>query len=84
MTNKGFQPVIASQIDFDFRQNLRDTIILLGGKEAIADMLIKSQDGFLNEGDVAALRNYNMILYAESNTRLSALKRLKVKLSSNP
>jgi hypothetical protein len=82
MTNKGFQHGIASQVDFDFRQNLRDTIILLGGKEAIADMLIKSQDGFIDASDVAALRNYNSVLLTESKTRLSALKRLKIGIPS--
>ncbi|HEY3854650.1 MAG TPA: hypothetical protein VGO67_09680 [Verrucomicrobiae bacterium] len=83
MTHKGFHAGMASQTDFDFRQHLRDTIILLGGKEAIADMLIKSQDGFIDECDVAALRNYNSILLTESKTRLSALKRLKVRLPSS-
>ena len=82
MTNKGFHAGMASQIDFDFRQNLRDTIILLGGKEAIADMLIKSQDGFIDEHDVSALRNYNLILLTESKRRLSALKRLKIGVPS--
>jgi hypothetical protein len=82
--NKGSENGLATQIDFDFRQNLRDTIILLGGKEAIADMLVKSQDGFIDEGDVAALRNYNVTLFTESKSRFSALKRLRLRISSLP
>jgi hypothetical protein len=38
--------------DFDFRHHLRDTILLLGGKKDIADLLLKSEDGFVSEADV--------------------------------
>ncbi|MGP8198990.1 MAG: hypothetical protein ACLQU4_05745 [Limisphaerales bacterium] len=46
--------------DFELRFHLRDTIILLGGKADIADLLVKSQDGFIREADIDVLRNYNI------------------------
>lgn len=66
--------------DFDFRHHLRDTILLLGGKKEIADLLMKSQDGLLSESDIDELRNYNCTLINGVKARLSELNRLKVRV----
>lgn len=67
--------------DFDFRHHLRDTIILLGGKVEIAELLVKSQDGFVSEADIEQLRSYNISLFAEVKKRLGNLNRLKLAVS---
>ncbi|MGB8369467.1 MAG: hypothetical protein WCF71_09280 [Verrucomicrobiia bacterium] len=67
--------------DFDFRHHLRDTILLLGGELEIADLLVKSQDGFINEADIEKLRNYNIGLFAKAKSRLRNLNRLKITVS---
>lgn len=72
----------SDSFDFDFRHHLRDTILLLGGKQEIADLLIKSQDGFIGEADIEKLSNYNISLFTEVKSRLRNLNRLKIKVSS--
>ncbi len=64
--------------DFDFRHHLYDTIVLLGGRKDVADMLVKSQDGQINEADVEALRNYNISLFAATKGRLGSLNKLRI------
>jgi hypothetical protein len=64
--------------DFDFRHNLRDTILLLGGEPEIADLLTKSQDGFISKADIAKLRKYNVSLFSNVKSRLRELNRLKL------
>lgn len=64
--------------DFDFRHHLRDTILLLGGNQEIADLLVKSQDGQINEADVDALRNYNIGLFTATKQRLNNLNKLRL------
>jgi hypothetical protein len=67
-----------SESDFDFRHHLRDTILLLGGKQEIADLLVKSQDGQIKEADVDALRNYNIGLFTATKQRLNGLNKLRI------
>jgi hypothetical protein len=64
--------------DFDFRHHLRDTIILLGGKQEIADLLVKSQDGQIKEADIDSLRNYNIGLFTATKQSLNSLNKLKL------
>lgn len=64
--------------DFDLRDNLRETIILLGGDKGIADLLIKSQDGLLKESDIVMLRQYNNDLFSKVKARLGNLKQIKI------
>jgi hypothetical protein len=72
---------IAQSEDFDFRHYLRDTIILLGGDVEIADLLLKSQDGLVNEADIEKLRSYNISLFTNAKSRLQHLNRLKITVS---
>jgi hypothetical protein len=64
--------------DFDFRHQLRDTIILLGGRQEIADLLIKSQDGLIEQADIDKLLSYNISLFAEVKSRLRNLTRIEI------
>lgn len=64
--------------DFDFRHHLRDTILLLGGKKEIADLLVKSLDGFISAADVEHVRDYNIGLFSDVKSRLRNLNRLKL------
>ena len=64
--------------DFDFRHHLYDTILLLGGKKEIAELLKKSQDGMVEEADIDALRKYNISLFTDAKTRLNNLNALRI------
>jgi hypothetical protein len=66
------------QNDFELRHNLRDTILLLGGKQEIAHLLKKSQDGLVTEADVETLRSYNIELFTETKLRLASLNQLRL------
>ena len=66
-------------IDFDLRECLRETIILLGGPKHIADLLIKSQDGSVSQADVEKLRQYNIDLFALAKARIHNLTTIKLK-----
>jgi len=68
----------STETDFDFRHHLRDTILLLGGKQEIADLMVKSQDGQIKEADVDALRNYNIGLFSATKLRINTLNKLKL------
>jgi hypothetical protein len=72
------QPSAAGENDFELRHNLRDTIILLGGKTEIADLLVKSQDGLISKADIDVLRNYNISLFTKTKTALARLNRLRI------
>ena len=72
---------MTDSVDFDFRHHLRDTILLLGGEQEIADLLIKSQDGFVKEADIEKLRNYNISLFDRVKSRLRNLNRLEITVS---
>lgn len=64
--------------DFELRHNLRDTILLLGGEQQIADLLTKSQDGLIKQGDIDAVRNYNIGLFTAVKTNLGNLNKLRL------
>jgi hypothetical protein len=70
--------------DFDFRHHLRDTILLLGGDAKIADLLVKSQDGFIEKADIEKLRTYNIGLFSSVKSRLRNLNRLKLTVTPEP
>jgi hypothetical protein len=65
--------------DFDFRHHLHDTLILLGCKKEIADLLVASQDLMVTEGDIVRLRKYNAALAEQTRDRLANLNRAKIK-----
>ena len=71
---------IPTPIDFEFRHHLRDTVLLLGGKLEVADMLVKSLDGQINEADIEELRAYNISLFGDTKSRLRNLNKLKLKV----
>lgn len=64
--------------DFEFRHHLRNTLLLLGGKQEIADLLVKSQDFEVTEGDVDQLRKYNIALIEQTKDRLVNLNTIKI------
>jgi hypothetical protein len=68
----------AASPDFDFRHHLYDTILLLGGKKEIADLLEKSIDGAITEMDVDALRNFNIELIESAKRRLASIHTIKI------
>lgn len=63
----------ACAVDFDFRQHLYDTIVLLGGREDIAALLHKSSDCALTEADINELRTYNVGLLNSIKGRLRSI-----------
>lgn len=75
-------PDAPSSADFEFRHFLRDTIILLGGKKEIADLLTKSEDFAVSEADVEELRRYNIALLEGTKDRLANIHRLKIRTKS--
>ncbi|HEY3854316.1 MAG TPA: hypothetical protein VGO67_08000 [Verrucomicrobiae bacterium] len=68
--------------DYDFRRHLRQTVILLGGKNKIADLLTKSQDFHVSHGDVEDLKRYNMELIDELKSRLSNINKVRIRPKS--
>jgi hypothetical protein len=67
--------------DFDFRHYLYDTIILLGGRKEIADLLKKSQDYKVSSGDIDNLRRYNCGLIDEVKRRLMSINTMTIQKS---
>jgi hypothetical protein len=68
-------------IDFDFRHHLYDTIILLGGKKEIADLLKRSMDYGITEEDITAVRNYNLDLIDQTKEKLTQINKTKIRVS---
>jgi hypothetical protein len=77
---KGIPPMTHSDSDpeFDFRHFLRDTLILLGCKKEIADLLNKSQDMKITFPDVEMVRHYNAELLEGLKDRLHHINKMKV------
>jgi hypothetical protein len=73
---------VDSPADYDFRHYLHDTIVLLGGKKQVADLLVKSQDGHVKETDVKEVRKYNGALIDETKDRLANVHKVKVRPKS--
>jgi hypothetical protein len=65
--------------DFDFRHHLHDTLILLGGRADIAQLLKKSQDYAVTEADIDMLRQYNISLIDGVKSRLASTNTVKIK-----
>lgn len=65
--------------DCDFRHALRNTILLLGGRKDIADLLIKSMDLSISDAELGMLRNYNAELITLAKARLADLSGTKVR-----
>lgn len=65
-------------MDCDLRHHLRNTIVLLGGDEQIADLLSKSEDYASTEDDVLTVKRYNMALIEGLKMRLARLPVLKL------
>ena len=57
--------------DFEFRHHLYDTIVLLGGKKEIADILKRSEDLAVTDADIDELRKYNIGLLESTKSRLA-------------
>jgi hypothetical protein len=68
-----------TETDYDFRRHLRNTILLLGGRKEIANLLIKSIDFATEEADVDALRNYNIELITSVKDRLAGVGTITVR-----
>lgn len=69
--------------DFDFRHHLYDTLILLGAKKEIADLLKKSKDGQVTDEDVHLLRCYNGELLIATKTRLTEINTISIRPTSS-
>lgn len=68
--------------DFDFRNSLYNTLILLGCKYDIALLLKKSMDYGVTESDIEALRNYNTDLFEETKEKLTRINTAKLRVSA--
>lgn len=64
--------------DFDFRHHLFDTIILLGGKKEIADLVKKSMDCGVSDEDIDRLRRYNIELITQVKDRLAYTNKIEI------
>ena len=68
--------------DYDFRHHLCQTVVLLGGKKEIADLLVKSQDLLVSQYDVEDLKRYNVELIDNLKSRLSQIGKVKIRPKS--
>jgi hypothetical protein len=68
------------EVDCDFRRALYNTIILLGGRPDIAQMLKKSADYGVTAADLDTLGRYNYELVHETKQKLNALDTIKVQI----
>jgi hypothetical protein len=71
--------VCGPSADLDFCQHLFDTIILLGGKNQIADFVKKSMDWAVSDADIDALRIYNAELMTQAKDRLANINTFKIR-----
>jgi hypothetical protein len=69
--------------DYDFRHHLRQTIILLGGKKEIADLLIRSQDYQITQSDIDELKKYNVSLIDQLKNRLANIYKRRIRPKSS-
>jgi len=69
--------------DLDFRHHLQNTIILLGGRKEIADLLNKSKDYGITEADLTTLRNYNCDLIDQTKEKLTQISTTKIRVSDD-
>ena len=76
------QPAESRLNDYDFRRHLRQTVILLGGKKEIADLLAKSQDFHVSHHDIEDLKRYNVELIDNLKSRLSNISKVRIRPKS--
>jgi hypothetical protein len=84
MSNGGFQDAHEPEDspEFDFRHHLFDTLILLGAKAEIANLVERSLDGSVSRADVDALRRYNIELITSVKSRLARIHKIQIRASS--
>jgi hypothetical protein len=68
--------------DYNFRHHLRQTIILLGGRKEIADLLIRSQDYHISQSDIDELKKYNISLIEQLKNRLANIHKRRLRPKS--
>lgn len=61
----------------DFHHHLYDTVILLGGRKDIADLVKKCMDG-VTPKDIDALRNYNIELMTAAKLAISSVNKISI------
>jgi hypothetical protein len=76
------EPTEPHPSDYDFRQHLYDTIILLGGKKEIADILVRSQDYQVSQSDIDELKNYNVMLIENLKFRRANIRKSRIRPES--
>lgn len=64
--------------DYEFRHHLYSALILLGCKKEIADLLEKSQDYAVTEGDVNKVRQYCIDLEDGVKNRLRNVNTMQI------
>lgn len=69
------------EADFDFRHLMRDTVILLGGRVEIADMLARSLDCGITDADVEELKRYNLSLVDGTKSKLDNISKMVIRRS---
>jgi hypothetical protein len=67
--------------DCDLRHHLRNTIVLLGGRKEIADLLVTSIDRPVTEAEVKEIQRYNYDLLTLAKRRLIDLGSIGVRTS---
>jgi hypothetical protein len=65
--------------EFDFHHHLYDTILLLGGRKQIADLVKKAMDCAVTDSDIDALRRYNTELITLAKDRLANLNSITLR-----
>ncbi len=68
--------------EFDLRHHLYDTLILLGARREIAELVERSMDNAVTCSDVDALRKYNAELITRLKSRLAHIHTTKIRASS--
>ena len=76
------KPGASHPSDYDFRQHLYDTIVLLGGKKEIADLLVRSQDYQVSQSDIDELKNYNLALMESLKSRVANIRKARIRPKS--
>lgn len=70
--------------EFEFWHHLYDTVLLLGGRKDVADMVVKALDDQLTAADVHALRAFNSDLTTLAKDRLAYLYTITVRKGDTP
>lgn len=76
MVNDQFIPT-----DANLRHHLRETLVLLGCRVDVANLLEKSLDAEPTQADMHLVENYNIELFASMKLRLANLTKLKLRIA---